>query len=433
MLSTFLDKIPAAFSRRFLLGSFLPLALFFIGSLLVGYTCLAYVQSLAIWYSEMPTVSQGFFGVAAALTLGALALVLSGLRTLGREVFERNWLPPCATSRQRREQELERLRVAVDSAHGSRRAMRELRKRAIERLRTARQKGANAHATQCEYGDSNATHQAIAVAIQSKAVKGLDDAVEALVKALEGNDANSDKQDAMRLDEDQVALGTAIISEEDRLSAELAKKTAALENQFPGEQIYETRYAAVAGFLSTYASQRYGADYQILWPRLETVLRKENPELYLALEEASTQLDFHIAMTWLTGLFSMIWLLVLPFVGLNASLFLALAVFGPLLCWAWFVLGARSYRSLAEQVSTAVDVGRLKIFDAIGLRQPQSPRQERDYWENLGSVLAFGGMHTVQYASFKAEISPAINEHHVKLTIETGPDSSVPTAQCASQ
>jgi hypothetical protein len=423
MLATFLQQIPSALSRRFLLGSLLPLALFCIGSLLLGNTCVPFIQTSIRRYGELTATSQAFLGAGATLALAAVGLVLAALRTIGRGFLEKAAFWAKDTT-----QELQRLVDAVEAARLPRRKMRGLARAATDQLRAARELGVATG--RCTYPEAGPTRDAIRVATQSKSYSDFEAATTALSGVLRTNSANHDSDDGKRLDQDHQGLVDAIEAESQRLLDVLTEASTKLQARFPGRQAYKTPYGRVAGYLSAYAAERYGVDYAVLWPRIEGVIRKENPELLAALEEASTQFDFHVAMFWLTTLFWIVWSVILLFFGLSPYLFATIALAGPALSFAWYNLGAKSYQALAEQVCSTIDLARLKLFDALGLKRPQSAREEMDAWENIGSVLAFGGRTSLEYANAKAEPKPpSVEQHHVELLIKRAGPTPAPGAR----
>jgi hypothetical protein len=421
MLGTLLDQIPGSLSRRFLLGNFLPLALFCIGSLALGYTCSTEVQGFATWFDRRPTLVQGFLGTATTLGLAALALALSGLSTLGRLALEGSFLPAGWLKKfaDRHSNELDKASESLEILRSDRHNMIEYRAKAIDQLSAARSDGVKIDPPKCCYPLPGSTIQQT-IAAKPSSLADLRALVDALTPILGSNHVGAPCPDARRLDADHEHL-VALLDERLRiLTNEYRRSTVAMERCYPGGKVYATRFARVAGSLGAYAERRYGADYAVLWPRLEAVARKEEPELWDALQDASARLDFHIAMFWMTTAFVVTWTIALACVGINVWLYLLIAFGGPILCCAWYELGVRSYSALADQAKAAVDLLRLKVFDALGVARPHNPDEERKNWIDLGSSLAFGGSHDVPYEN-QAPAPTGAKEHRVHLYLEPAP------------
>src|SRR5258708_8678610 len=143
MLGTLLDQIPGSLSKRFLLGNFLPLALFGIGSLAVGYRCSTEVQGFATWFDRRPILVQGFIGASTTLCLAALALALSALGTLGRLTLEGAFLPAewLKKFEERHSKELDEASTSLARLYSDREDMIQYRRKATRQLITARSLG----------------------------------------------------------------------------------------------------------------------------------------------------------------------------------------------------------------------------------------------------------------------------------------------------
>lgn len=425
MLTSLLDKIPGAFSRRFLLCNFLPLLLFVLASAAAAVTCLAAAQDFADWFDRRPALVQAALGTGAALVLAAAAMATAGLNTLGRLVLELAVAPPslAAALAARHHAELRKAQDACEAARLRRRECKRLADDAVTRLRDARIVGTAIDPPHAAYPPGDRLPADIEGISDPAALRK---AVDTMARVLRTNNVNTPNGDAAQIDADHGRLLDALERRVEALTADFGRKSKMLDRDFPGGRLYPTRYARIAGILRNYAEYRYGADYAVLWPRLEAVMRKEEPQLYEAVQEAAIQLDFHVAMFWMTALFAAIWTTVLLAAGFDVRIFWLVALAAPALCCVWYVLGGRSYGALADQACTAVDLVRLKVFDAIGLVQPKSYEEERRFWAELGSTLEFGGNHAIAFRNAPPSAAKEPDELRVRLRLDPMPRLPMP-------
>ena len=416
MLGTLLDQIPAALSRRFLLGTFLPLVLFWAGSLMVGYTCMAAVQDLFGWFELRSTLMQAFLGTTAALALAAVGLALSGVRTAARVLLENPWPKVLRNALEdRHEARLTKLGENRKKCSLKRLETQAFHELALKRLSDARSAGLKITPALCIYPSQGSDLPARIGTrpLELNTIKGL---VDELEKVLGANSVAAKGDDAVNLNRDHVTL-TEILERCLQETIDKYRRTEIeLAREFPGNKTYATKFARVAGSLGAYAFDHYGVDYAVLWPRLEAVARKERPELCEALQDATAQLDFHVTMFWMTCLYSLTWVVLLGCFGFNLWVFAGVAILGPGACVAWYFLGARSYAALADVAMTAVDLTRLKVFNAVGVVEPRNADEERKYWADLSSTLAFGGKHAIPYMNGEpAPSAPKEQRAYIRL------------------
>jgi hypothetical protein len=120
--------------------------------------------------------------------------------------------------------------------------------------------------------------------------------------------------------------------------------------------------------------KRYGFDLDVLWPRLEALLREESAERVASARNAA-QRAVSVTTGWVFGALCAWISSVLYF---RASPLLVVLVVGSLLAaaQAW-PQAKRLLGAYSEAVVTAVDLHRLLLFDAAGWRRPQSAEEER--------------------------------------------------------
>jgi hypothetical protein len=426
MLSTLLDQVPAALSRRFLLGTFLPLVLFWTGSLMLGYTCMAPVQDFVGWFEQRSPLMQAFLGTAAALALAAVGLALSGVSTLARQLLEAALLPRSWREwlEKRHDPRLDELLTERKTCSERRREIRGLREPALKILSDARKVGEARNPPLCVY-PAPGSNLPGRIAGRPTDIEELKKLVDDLAQVLKTNSIAAGTDDSRRLNDAHVSL-LGILEEQSKKADDGSRLAEiAIANEFPGDRTYATKFARVAGSLGAYALNRYGADYAVLWPRLEAVMRKERPELGEALQDATAQLEFHVTMFWMTCLFTSSWIVLLTAFGFNVWLFVGVTVLGLAACIAWYHLAAGSYAALADKAMTAVDLTRLKVFNALGVIEPRNTDEEREYWTDLSSTLAFGGTHKIPYLN-RERVPEAPSEQRAYVRLERIKSADVP-------
>jgi hypothetical protein len=430
VLGSLLDQLPGAFSRRFLVAVLLPLLLFFAASFLVGVTFVPAIQGLFTWFDAQSASAQAVLGGIAALGLAAVGMSLSTLSTLGRRLLEgdvgKSLLNGLAKLR---EADRDKASEALDSARTRRRFANSFVTGSVNELLEARKKGDADAQLPCDYPQRDSklpddiqrakTNQALDDQ-EAEALRGL---ARRLAEQLRSNHQGARNDAARMLDASHGELRTILEAIQEAGAHAHTKAFIAFEERFPDGQIYLTRLGRIAGTMVSYAKRRYGADHAVVWPRIEALARKEQPELFAQLEEASTKLEFHVAMFWVTALFTLLWTPWLAISGLDPLLFVLVAVLGPITCWIWHDLAARSYIALAQQTATVVDLVRLKVFAAIGLQSPTSQEQEKAYWFDLATSLAYADPHGVPYEHQPAA-EPKPSECKVRLSfVEDDPPS----------
>ncbi|WP_457971599.1 hypothetical protein [Arthrobacter sp. D1-17] len=144
-------------------------------------------------------------------------------------------------------------------------------------------------------------------------------------------------------------------------------------------QLAPTAFGNAMRRFETYAVDRYYLDSQTLWHHLAA----SAPE-YIVKAEASarTNVDFAVALTWLSSLLAAVagatWIMQPNDSGLIVSFFLAaVAAYG---AYRLAILGTDEW---AATVRAQVDLGRVKLAESMGYKLPKSLHNERALWSHL--------------------------------------------------
>jgi hypothetical protein len=161
------------------------------------------------------------------------------------------------------------------------------------------------------------------------------------------------------------------------------------QSAFGAGYVAPTSMGNVAESMQNYALSRYRMNLETFWSRLQVVIQS-NKEFYSTLQDAKTQLDFLVACCWLSILTWIPWMFALPFVATSVWLYISLALGGPLIAYFFYALGTTNYATLADLVSTSIDLYRFSLLQALHIPVPKGVRQERALWLTLQSLSSFG-------------------------------------------
>jgi len=133
--------------------------------------------------------------------------------------------------------------------------------------------------------------------------------------------------------------------------------------------------------------ERYGLDARTVWPRLYTVL----PDPFLvSFAQAATAMQTGVMVSFLGAVFTVVGgalaVTVLP--GAGAAYCVWGGALVAVLGYRWTVQAARPY---AQLVRAAFDVHRFLLIEAMRLRLPTSPAEEKAQWDQLANLWYRGG------------------------------------------
>jgi hypothetical protein len=154
---------------------------------------------------------------------------------------------------------------------------------------------------------------------------------------------------------------------------------------FPDDERWmrATQLGALAAVNDLYAYKRYGITLSNLWPRLIQVVPED---ARVRLEDANIYLDFTVIMSSVAALLAAV------SIGLatwqkNSHLFYPRNILVPVACFIGFVafyrLSIEATRAFGSQVQAAVDLFRLKLLDALDIKRPSTPTQEKEIWKEI--------------------------------------------------
>ena len=226
-------------------------------------------------------------------------------------------------------------------------------------------------------------------------------AVDKLVPVLEANaaDGATDAAPAARaLDADCDHLIEAIYFARDKYQAERLRLYNLRKFRYPVDAktdetdsaliLAPTTLGNISRTMRSYSQNYYGFELDVLWTRLQNVFRSSEP-YYASLQDAKVQLDFFIAIAWLTSVSMVTWLVIAAIVLRSVEAFLAAGILGPLVAYGAYALACRAYSVFADVMRTGVDLFRFKLLGDLHLPLPLGLEEERILWQNLASVMGY--------------------------------------------
>jgi hypothetical protein len=213
--------------------------------------------------------------------------------------------------------------------------------------------------------------------------------VDAMTVALKNNNPELPTEESENLDIDHGALLRLIRYAADKWEAQVVKDLNQVQFEFAGKNVGPTKMGNISEIASYYAASRYSMNLEVFWTRLQKVLQGD-VNFYSVLQDAKLQLDFLVGLFWLTLTFTMIWVILLPYFGEANSLFLLIAIFGPVLTWIWYLIALQNNRAFSDLLCAAIDLYRLDLLKMLHVPLPVNAEQERILWKTLEQRAQFG-------------------------------------------
>ena len=395
MLSSLLSQVGTVLSKLFIFSSFVPTLVFaFINGLL-----------LFIWHSGFhdwvsPQISGtaiAFYFTSALIAIAVVAYVLFTLNNSLRVILERaRFLPPPARNAMSASEQ-KRLQSIVEeylSARNERREIDRLRDR-DQRLERAITQGAAL--TSNNYDAVRDPAATKLVELQEMMTKNvaipsaeLDRALAAFAVAIAANNQDYPAGGRHALDEQHLALLETMDYAVDRWKFEETDACKRQQFEFGPLTPLPTRLGNVGQSMQGYAISRYNLDLDLLWTRFFNALRQDK-DMFGAIEDAKTQLDFLVASCWLSAITTIFWMIGLVAFGHSVVAFLVLVAAGALSTYAFYAFAVRSYGVFADVVRSSIDQDRFFVLDAFRLTSPGGLREERQVWDVVNKLVAGGG------------------------------------------
>ncbi|MFN8490281.1 MAG: hypothetical protein U0350_22025 [Caldilineaceae bacterium] len=149
------------------------------------------------------------------------------------------------------------------------------------------------------------------------------------------------------------------------------------------QQIRPTRFGNIFRARELYATERYGIDASVIWPRLYPLLQSSIVD---ALEDKKIAIDFMLLIAVYASLITLIWCPILAVFTDRWLLFLICASGFPL-AWLSYQSAVQDALAYGAQIKTIFDLYRHELLKALGFKIPVDPETERQLWEDISFFL----------------------------------------------
>ncbi|MBI4591576.1 MAG: hypothetical protein HY725_22350 [Candidatus Rokubacteria bacterium] len=411
MLTTLLTSIQTALtaSKAFVLSGLLPVTLFALAS---GALLARVHPGFGAWVFSADAARAPVVGVAALVWVAA-AYTLSALGPTLLEVLEGKHPPVSWLSSLLYGRHWERRRALLSRYRDCAREEAEFQRKAEawkKRLVVARRIGAARGTCTEDPATAARLHDVLRRSRRGEAVRA--DAVNTATRELHGllvrNSAEleaSARSAALRRAHEQ--LIEAIDDAWARHRFERIHLYNLIQFRYPGapeahepgsslSSLAPTAMGNVGRTIRSYALTRYGMDLDIFWTRLQKTVQASK-DFHTVLQDTKILVDSLVALTWLAGLFTAGWMLVLPWIASSTIEFLVVGVLGPPLTVACYALACRSYGVFADLLRSAVDLYRLDLLKELRIPLPYGSEEEKRLWEDLGRLTGYGRPMAIIY------------------------------------
>ncbi len=397
--SALIDKLTTLVSKAYLFSAFIPVLVF---SFANGAFLWFHSPTFHRWASGQLVQPSAFVLACLAVGLAVAAYMLASVNTFLREVLEGKHLlfeslRSYLLARQQRQ--LDDVLTKYTTARDDRLDVSNSIPKWRDDLSLAAFAGIRDHPGVNAYDPTNAVAKrirALAQKFDSAQTIGfgeLNSIVQDLVAVLKQNDENLKKPTDPPATENSLLQADRFYLIElcDRVKANLvAEDRFLMERQLRfGFTAEPTALGNISSSVYAWAMIRYSMDILAFWSRLQPGLQADT-NFYTVLQESKVQVDFLVACCWLTALTWLAWMMALLFVATSLTVWLGLALVGPLLVYFFYGMAVTSYAAFGDLMRTSVDLYRFSVLRAMHIPLPKGIREERRTWRALQNVTVFG-------------------------------------------
>jgi hypothetical protein len=398
-LSSIISNLTKSFSVAFWLAGVFPAFLFlFLNAGMLYWLNANFRQYAAAVWQESSAGQTAFVSAFCIVTLLVFAYLVVALSTRMRKILEGDWPRFLRGLREQfialQSKRWLDLENRIEEAVVARSPEKGDSERWKEQLRFARVRGSRLYPNRrwrqngllfSELRKSRAKNQVITPATLQSAVWNL-----------EGLLASWDADASPELDRAQQELLQLLDYSVNRAQEEHFRLANERHLNYGSVLLSATEMGNIAGSVQSYAVQRYNFNLELFWSSLQRCVQKDK-EFFPVLQDAKTKLDFLVACSWLAGLFSGIWLLVLLVCVYDWRPFLAIGLLGPTLSFVFYRSAVEQYRAFSDALKTTIDLFRFDLLASFGLRMPEDVQDERDIWQRLNGLTAYGEEGNFRY------------------------------------
>jgi hypothetical protein len=407
LFSTFVEKLESLLGKTFLISSFFPLVL----AILANFAVIIYASeretrkdlltSATFWLSK-PAVDILLLGLVACS-----AYLLSPLNLPMREFLEGKYFPLFLSERMQSNQyrNLLRLNGRLEEA-ATRRHWLARREEMWQRLmRRARRVGNTVRV--CYFDETGNCARKIKRLNRMRfrgrqiPIKDLEDAAEHLYWKLKLNSADlNSSYSCVHLDRAVKDFAEIVQYCSSRAETEYIDLFNDRQFNYPESSLAPTLMGNIFRSVGTYAERRYKFSLDIFWTKLQKIAQQD-AKYYQVLQDAKTQLDFLVALIWMSGISMAGWTVyscwliytqsARPLL-LNTGVYALIASIGTgiALVLLLYLVSLQNYRAFADVLRSCIDFYRFGILDSMHIALPSSIEEEHELWGKLAQLTGYG-------------------------------------------
>lgn len=410
MLDTLLEKLSTLLPKNFIISAFFPVLLFSFLNGLLFYLTNESFRGRVTRFFDLDAGKQALFGFPVLIAIALIAYLFSMLNLSMRRALEGESLPGVLKKRLLVLQQA-KLHLLDDDLDVYRQKWLDLKIKEDEwrtQLKKARARGNTKTAT-CSYSKAAPAARAIEGLRRRRELhrplsfSDIGAAVVELEKELKKcavddfSPGDADLDNKNFLDKDHIDLIKLIPYAVSYAENDYADQFNKREYRFSSYKLAPTSMGNIAESVRGYARSRYDINLDPFWLRLQKVIQDDGA-FYASLLDAKTQLDFLVALFWLTTASTIFWLSYLIYIRQAVLLFLSIGLLGPALAFIWYKIAIQNYLAFADILRTSIDLYRFKLLDALQVNRPENRTSERQVWADLNQVVGYGSEQEITYS-----------------------------------
>lgn len=159
--------------------------------------------------------------------------------------------------------------------------------------------------------------------------------------------------------------------------------------RYPNEDstLAPTSIGNMAELHRVYALKRFGMQVDLFWPRMRKHVAADE-KFTAVFEEVKTRLDFAVAMTWLSLVFTLVWAVIASVWAKDyLTAFLWVVTPAYLATMLFYVTATAAFRAFSEALVSAIDLFRFDLLKSLHVELPDDPKSEHALWTQLSDEL----------------------------------------------
>jgi hypothetical protein len=388
MIKSLITEITSVLHKEYLFAAFLP-TLLFLAAIFATFASVVGFLPMLQWASEQAALEKAILPVVAAVTVAVLAYVLTGLRSFLLELWSGEvsfyvFAPLLrigeAFARANRQRLVDRA-GGVTTWAGEPAWFRSESLGACWRL-NGKQPAANDVKRATDLAES--LHHAMGVtAVQSAIRKDF----LPLVTAYDATQLSPAYATILR------KLRTWAADDLHNRNEYLWK----VDRRYGmAESIRATHLGNVIESYNAYSYQRYGIEPEIFWPHLQAFVNNEEMKKMVA--TTRTTLDFALAMTSYGALYSILCILVGPWIAKRPDIWFSCAAGGFLVAAIFYRVAIVAAQQFGDVFRACFDLFRFDLMGALRRKLPDTLNAEKVKWLQLSQLSVYGKAYDFELA-----------------------------------